>query len=50
MQKKKEFIDWGKLKTEEMSGKYLIDVKNKYEVLLNESIQQPTHIALDSFF
>ena len=45
---KKEFIDWGKLKTDEMSQKYLIDVKNKYEVLLNESVQQSTNIGLDS--
>ena len=44
---KKEHIDWGKLKTAEMSYKYIVDVQNRYEVLLNESTQQSTN-TLDS--
>ena len=37
---KKEFIDWGKLSSDEMKEKYLVDVKNKYELLSLEVYEQ----------
>ena len=40
LNKKKEFIDFGKLATPEMKEKYLIDVKNKYEILSMETDAQ----------
>ena len=38
--KKKEFIDFGKLTSPEMKEKYLVDVKNKYETLSMETDTQ----------
>ena len=40
LNKKKEFNDFGKLATPEMKEKYLIDVKNKYEILSMETDAQ----------
>ena len=37
---RKELIDWGKLADKEMKDKYLIDVKNRYEVLSLETDKQ----------
>ena len=37
---RKELIDWGKLANKEMKDKYLVDVKNRYEVLSLETDQQ----------
>ena len=38
--KKKEFIDWGKLKVPEMKEKYMVDVSNRYETLSLEADEQ----------
>ena len=39
---KKETIDWGKLQNPEMKEKYLVDVRNKYELLSLETGEQET--------
>ena len=36
-QRKKEFIDWGKLEVPEVREKYFVEVKNRFEVLAIES-------------
>ena len=41
---KKEHIDLGKLKTEKLSYKYIVDIQNRHEVLLIESTHQSTNI------
>ena len=40
LNKKKEFIDFGKLANPEMKEKYFIDVKNKCEILSMETDAQ----------
>ena len=37
LNKKKEFTNFGKLTSPEFKDKHLIDVKNKYEILVNET-------------
>ena len=44
--KKKEFIDFGKLTTPEMKEKYLVDVKNKYEILSMETDTQEENVCV----
>ena len=36
-QKRKEFIDWGKLEIPDEREKYLVEVRNRYEVLATEA-------------
>ena len=42
---KKEFIDWEKLSVPEIKEKYLIDVKNKYEILSMETDTQEENVC-----